>query len=249
MFINRDVMTRADGRQPGQLRPTSIETDFLHHAEGSALIRLGNTWVLCAASVEERVPPFLTGKGSGWVTAEYSLLPRSTHTRTARELGRGPGGRTSEIQRMIGRSLRTVVDLRALGERTITVDCDVLQADGGTRTAAVTGGCVALVLACRWLVERGKLHAIPLRAMIAATSVGIVADQPLLDLNYGEDSQAEVDLNLVMTERDEIVEIQGTAEKTPFDRSVLSTLLDLAVQGIAQLTQLQREALGLEQTG
>ncbi|TAK32470.1 MAG: ribonuclease PH [Chloroflexota bacterium] len=236
-------MTRVDGREPGQLRPISIETGVLHHAEGSALIKLGNTWVLCAASVEERVPPFLMGKGSGWVTAEYSLLPRSTHTRTAREVGRGPGGRTSEIQRMIGRSLRTVIDMRALGERTITVDCDVLQADGGTRTAAITGGCVALVLACRWLVDHGKLRSLPVRALVAATSVGIVDGRPLLDLNYTEDSQADVDLNLVMTEKDEIVEIQGTAERMPFDRTVLSTLLDLAGQGMAQLTHLQREAL------
>jgi len=236
-------MTRGDGRQPTQMRPVTIETGVLRHAEGSALIKMGHTWVLCAATVEDRVPPFLAGKGSGWVTAEYSLLPRSTQTRTPRELGRGPGGRTSEIQRLIGRSLRAVADLKGLGERTVTVDCDVLQADGGTRTAAVTGGYVALVLACRWLIKRRKLSTVPLRSLVAATSVGIVSGQALLDLNYEEDSQADVDLNLVLTEANEIVEIQGTAEKMPFSRVVLSELLDLASLGIMELFEAQRSAL------
>ncbi len=237
-------MVRFDGRGADQMRPVRIVPDFLRYPEGSALIELGDTWVLCAVSVDEGVPHFLRGKGQGWITAEYSMLPRSTATRTPRESVTGRiGGRTQEIQRLIGRSLRAVVDLAALGERTLTIDCDVLQADGGTRTASITGAYVALVLALQKLKERGVIDAMPLEAAIAATSVGIVDGEMLLDLKYEEDSHAEVDFNVVMTDRGEFVETQGTAERRPFTRETVDKLLALADKGIQELFVLQRQAL------
>jgi ribonuclease PH len=215
------------------------------HAEGSVLIACGNTRVLCTASVEESVPPFLRGKGEGWVTAEYGMLPRSTNSRMRREASTGKqGGRTLEIQRLIGRSLRAVVDRQALGERTITLDCDVLQADGGTRTAAITGAYVALVDACRTLQQRGKLGKSPLHGQVAAVSVGIFANTPVLDLDYPEDSGAETDMNVVMNDGGGFIEVQGTAEGHAFRRDELDRLLDLASQGIRQLMQAQDQALG-----
>lgn len=226
------------------LRPVEIIPNYLPYAEGSALILLGNTHVLCAATVENRVPSFLLGTGQGWVTAEYGMLPRSGRERIPRER-MGAGGRTAEIQRLIGRSLRAAVDLTALGERTITIDCDVIRADGGTRTAAITGGWVALYLALQHLIEAGELDSLPIVRQIAAVSVGVVGGIPLLDLEYGEDSQAEVDMNIVMTDRGEFVEIQGTAEGQPFDRAVLERLLELAERGIGELMVVQRSALGL----
>ena len=237
-------MVRFDGRGADQMRPVRIVPDFLRYPEGSALIELGDTWVLCAVSVDEGVPHFLRGKGQGWITAEYSMLPRSTATRTPRESVTGRiGGRTQEIQRLIGRSLRAVVDLAVLGERTLTIDCDVLQADGGTRTASITGAYVALVLALQKLKERGVIDAMPLKAAIAATSVGIVDGEMLLDLKYEEDSHAEVDFNVVMTDRGEFVETQGTAERRPFTRETVDKLLALADKGIQELFVLQRQAL------
>lgn len=230
---------RSDGRRPDQLRPLEILTGFQKHAEGSALIKLGDTWVLCAASVEKSVPPFLIGKGTGWLTAEYAMLPRSTHTRSKRD----PGGRGKEIQRLIGRSLRAAVDLDRLGERTITVDCDVLSADGGTRVASITGAWVALALAIDKLVARGDLpDASALRPPVAAVSAGIVDGEVVLDLPYLEDSRAEVDLNVVMTEGGELVEVQGTAEHGAFSRAQLDAMLDVAGRGIATLTAAQRKA-------
>lgn len=231
---------RPDGRRPDQLRPLEIQTGFQKHAEGSALVKLGDTWVLCAASVERSVPPFLIGKGTGWLTAEYAMLPRSTHTRSKRD----PGGRGKEIQRLIGRSLRAAVDLDKLGERTITVDCDVLSADGGTRVASITGAWVALALAIRRLVERGDLaDAAALRPPVAAVSVGIVDGACVLDLPYVEDAKAEVDLNVVMTEGGHLVEVQGTAEHGTFSRAQLDAMLDLAGKGIAELVVAQRTAV------
>lgn len=230
---------RPDGRRFDQLRPLEIQTGFQKHAEGSALVKLGDTWVLCAASVERTVPPFLAGKGTGWLTAEYAMLPRSTHTRSKRD----PGGRGKEIQRLIGRSLRAAVDLDRLGERTITVDCDVLSADGGTRVASITGAWVALALAIRRLAERGELaDAAALRPPVAAVSVGIVGGEVVLDLPYIEDSKAEVDLNVVMTEGGHLVEVQGTAEHATFSRAQLDAMLDLAGKGIAELVLAQRAA-------
>lgn len=238
------MAARSSGRAADQLRPTRITPGFFSYAEGSVLIEMGNTRVGCAVSVEDRVPPFLLGKGQGWITAEYAMLPRATHQRTQRESSRGhPGGRTYEIQRLIGRSLRPVVDLKRLGERTLTVDCDVLQADGGTRTAAITGACAALMLALDRLVADGKLKASPLRRRVAAVSVGIVDSTPLLDLEYREDSRAEVDFNVVMTEDGEFVEVQGTAEGQPFRRERLLDLLDLAEGGIRDLLALQEQAV------
>jgi ribonuclease PH len=232
---------RPDGRRPDQLRPLEIVTGFQKHAEGSALVKLGDTWVLCAASVERSVPSFLAGKGTGWLTAEYAMLPRSTHTRSKRD----PGGRGKEIQRLIGRSLRAAVDLDKLGERTITVDCDVLSADGGTRVASITGAWVALALAIRRLVERGELaDAAALRPPVAAVSVGVVGGQVVLDLPYLEDSKADVDLNVVMTEGGHLVEVQGTAEHDTFSRAQLDAMLDLAGKGIAELVVAQRAAAG-----
>jgi ribonuclease PH len=232
---------RIDQRQPNQLRPLKFTTGYLLTAEGSVLIEAGNTRVLCAATVEETVPSFLRGTGKGWVTAEYSMLPRATATRTPREVSKGrASGRTMEIQRLIGRSLRSVVDLQALGERSIILDCDVLQADGGTRCAAITGAYVALSSALRQLVKFGSLKKSPLRDQVAAVSVGILGDVPLLDLCYQEDSQAEVDMNIVMTGSGRFVELQATAEKTAFDDAQLASLLALGRQGIQELIALQR---------
>jgi ribonuclease PH len=237
---------RTDNRRPDQLRPVEITTGYLKTAEGSALITVGNTRVLCAASVESSVPQFMRGSGKGWVTAEYSMLPRATATRTPREVNKGkPSGRTQEIQRLIGRSLRAVVDLEALGERTITLDCDVIQADGGTRTAAITGAYVALATACRQLTGMGALKRSPLRDYIAATSVGIVKGEPRLDLDYEEDSRADVDMNMVMTGSGRFVELQATAEQQSFDDEQLGQLVTLARRGIAELIEIQRRATGV----
>ncbi len=235
---------RSDGREAGSLRGISITRHYIKHAEGSVLVEFGDTKVVCTASVEESVPPFLRGKGTGWVTAEYSMLPRSTHTRSAREAARGKiGGRTHEIQRLIGRSLRAVTDLTLLGERSIVIDCDVLQADGGTRTASITGAYVALVDALRLLVERGALPALPIKEAVAAVSVGIVEGEILLDLNYVEDSAAEVDMNFVMTSSDRFVEVQGTAESEPFTVEQMDGMRNAAVDGIRKLFAIQEEAL------
>ncbi|HEY3938748.1 MAG TPA: ribonuclease PH [Bryobacteraceae bacterium] len=235
---------RSDGRQPGQLRPTTITTGYLVTAEGSVLIEAGNTRVLCAASVESSVPSFLRGSGKGWVTAEYSMLPRATVTRTPREIAKGrPSGRTHEIQRLIGRSLRSAVDLAALGERSIIVDCDVLQADGGTRTAAITGAYVALAIALHTLVKFKAVPKSPLVDSVAATSVGLIGNVPMLDLAYEEDSRAGVDMNVVMTGSGKFVEVQATAEQTPFEDGQLTELLALARAGIAQLRAIQESAL------
>src|SRR5215467_13992687 len=232
---------RMDNRQPHEMRPVEILPNYLLTAEGSALIKVGNTQVLCAASVEETVPPFLRNSGKGWITAEYSMLPRATGKRTPREITKGrPSGRTHEIQRLIGRSLRSVLDMTALGERTVVLDCDVLQADGGTRTASITGAFVALALALRQLVEFRLLKSMPIRDYVAATSVGIVGGVPMLDLCYEEDSQADVDMNVVMTGGGRFIEIQATAEHSPFDDSQLSELLSLARGGIAQLVEMQK---------
>jgi ribonuclease PH len=236
--------TRPSGRAPDQLRPVRLARRFAKHAEGSVLIEFGDTQVLCTASVEDGVPPFLRGKGQGWLTAEYGMLPRATHTRTAREAARGKqSGRTQEIQRLIGRSLRAVIDLKALGERTVTLDCDVLQADGGTRTAAITGGYVALVEACERLVRRKAIAASPIHGQIAAVSVGIVGGFPVLDLDYAEDSQAETDMNVVMNNGGAFVEIQGTAEGHAFRRHELDAMLNLAAAGVGELFALQTQVL------
>jgi len=236
---------RTNGRGDRELRKIVLEPGVSKHAEGSCLARFGDTQVLCTASVEERVPPHVLGTGAGWVTAEYGMLPRSTHERMAREAARGKqGGRTLEIQRLIGRALRAAIDLRALGVRTLTLDCDVVQADGGTRTAAVTGAWVALALALRTLRGRKKLAGDPLRRNIAAVSVGIVEGQVRLDLDYEEDSTAEVDMNVVATGEGELVEVQGTAEGKPFPRKDLDRMLDAALEGILRLKELQKAALG-----
>jgi ribonuclease PH len=235
-------MPRRDGRRPDELRQLTITPGAAPYAEGSALIVCGNTRVLCAATVEESVPGWLRGQGRGWVTAEYALLPRATHTRNRRERN-GAGGRTKEIERLIGRSLRAAVSLPALGERLITVDCDVLQADGGTRTASITGGYVALAQACGRLVERGALAASPLLRAVAAVSAGVVGGELLLDLDYGEDSGAEMDCNIVMTDGGAFVEVQGTAEGEPVPRERLDALIDLAAGGIRQLLAAQLAAL------
>lgn len=233
---------RIDSRDPGQMRPVKVTTDYLLTAEGSALIEIGNTRVLCAASIEETVPGFLRGSGKGWVTAEYSMLPRATATRTPREVSKGrASGRTMEIQRLIGRSLRSIVDLYALGERSVILDCDVLQADGGTRTAAITGSYIAMSAALRQLVKFGALKKTPVRDFVAATSVGVVDGVPMLDLCYQEDSQAEVDMNVVMTGSGRFVELQATAEKSAFDDKHLFSLIDLARSGIEDLIVIQRE--------
>ncbi len=235
---------RADGRGPAELRPVRIQRAVLKYAEGSALIELGGTRVLCAASVEEGVPQFLKGTGRGWVTAEYGMLPRATETRTPREASRGrQGGRTLEIQRLIGRSLRAVTDLDAFGERTVWIDCDVLQADGGTRTASITGAYVALVDAFRTLVARNVTSTVPVRDAVAAVSVGLVGGRALLDLDYREDSAADLDMNVVMTGRGEFVEVQATGEERPFTREHLDALLELAWTGIRQLLEVQQRAL------
>ena len=235
---------RPSQRQPDQLRQLRLTRNFTRHAEGSVLIEMGDTRVLCTASVEENVPSFLRGKGQGWVTAEYGMLPRSTHTRTAREAAKGKqSGRTQEIQRLIGRSLRAVTDLTALGERQITLDCDVLQADGGTRCASITGAWIALYEACEKLVQAGKLPANPVRDHVAAISVGIYKGAPVLDLDYPEDSDCDTDMNVIMTGSGGIVEIQGTAEGEPFTRAQMNQLVDLAENGIRQLLVLQKDAV------
>jgi ribonuclease PH len=236
-------VSRPSGRAPDEMRPVSFTRRFGKHAEGSVLIAVGDTQVLCTASVEGTVPGFLRGQGQGWVTAEYGMLPRSTHTRSAREAARGKqSGRTQEIQRLIGRSLRAVIDLRALGERTITIDCDVLQADGGTRTASITGGYVALAQACERLVREREIGANPLHGQVAAISVGIVAGVPVLDLDYQEDSQAETDMNVVMRNGGAFVELQGTAEGHAFRRHELDAMLTLAGGGIERLLAAQVQA-------
>ncbi len=238
-----DHPIRPDGRRPGELRPVSFSLNYVEYAEGSVLVEVGRTCVLCNVSVEDGVPRWMENQGAGWLTAEYALLPRSTHSRTPREV-RGLGGRTQEIRRLIGRSLRTAVDLDLLGGRTLIVDCDVLQADGGTRTTAITGGYVAVALALRRLAEQGLVPPGALKPPVAAVSVGVVNGQVRLDLCYTEDHDAEVDLNVVMTVDGRLVEVQGTAEGAPFSRETLNRLLDLAAEGIARLIERQREALG-----
>jgi ribonuclease PH len=236
---------RPDNRRPDQLRETRIVPKYLMHPEGSVLIEAGATRVICTASVEDRVPPFLRNTGKGWVTSEYGMLPRATSTRTTREASAGKvGGRTQEIQRLIGRSLRSVTRLDALGERTVWIDCDVIQADGGTRTASITGSFVALVLALEVMRQKGQIQSVPVNDYVAATSVGIIDGQPQLDLAYAEDSRAEVDMNIVKTGAGKYIEVQGTAETTPFGRDALLSLLDLADRGIQQLIALQREHVG-----
>jgi ribonuclease PH len=238
-------VTRPDGRAPGELRPIAYELGFQEWAEGSVLFSMGKTRLLCAASVSLDAPRWLRGTGRGWVTGEYSMLPASTTERTSREVNKGrPGGRTQEIQRLIGRALRSVVDLSRLGERTITVDCDVLQADAGTRTASITGGYVALAIALRTLAETGQVPQDLLTDSVAAVSVGMVGGEPRLDLSYEEDAIADVDFNVVMTGTGALVEVQGTAEGALFGRADLDAMLDLSAAGIAELTKVQREALG-----
>ena len=235
---------RPSGRTPDQLRDVKITRQYTKHAEGSVLVEFGDTKVICTASVENKVPPFLRGQGQGWITAEYGMLPRSTGDRMGREASRGKqGGRTIEIQRLIGRSLRAAVDMQALGENSITIDCDVIQADGGTRTASITGGCVALVDALNSMVEAGTLKESPIRQMIGAVSVGMYQGQPVLDLDYPEDSAAETDLNVIMTDKGGFIEIQGTAEGAPFERTELDEMLELARGGIDTLFEAQRKAL------
>ena len=234
---------RVDGRRSDQLRPVSIERGFMKHAEGSALIKMGDTHVICTASVENRVPHFLRGKDTGWITAEYAMLPRSTHTRIQRET-QGPKGRTQEIQRLIGRALRAVIDLDKLGTRTLWIDCDVLQADGGTRTASISGAYVAVVDAIEKLKNEGEIEENPLGDSVAAVSVGIIGNTPLLDLCYAEDATAEVDMNIVMTGQGNFVEVQGTAEGNPFTLDQMQHLIALAQTGISEIAQRQRDVLG-----
>ncbi|RUO63679.1 ribonuclease PH [Pseudidiomarina insulisalsae] len=235
---------RPSGRTAQQIRPVTITRNYTRHAEGSVLIEFGDTKVLCTASVDRNVPRFLKGKGQGWVTAEYGMLPRSTHSRMDREAARGKqGGRTVEIQRLIGRSLRACVDLAALGENTITIDCDVLQADGGTRTASITGACVALVDALNWMRKQGLVKTNPLKGLVAAISVGIFEGHPVADLDYPEDSKAHTDMNVVMTEAGKFIEIQGTAELEPFALEEMNEMLDLARHAIRELMDLQKKAL------
>jgi ribonuclease PH len=237
-------MTRNNGRQWDELRRVRIARHYIKHAEGSVLIEVGDTRVICNATVQEGVPPFLKDTGTGWVTAEYSMLPRATHTRAPRESVRGQlKGRTQEIQRLIGRSLRSVTDLKAFGERTILLDCDVIQADGGTRTASITGAYVALADAFRWLKGRGEIEAIPITDSVAAVSVGVVDGEMLLDLDYEEDSQAQVDMNVVMTGTGEFVEVQGTAEEAPFSKDTMDRMISLAIKGGRALSAIQEEAL------
>jgi ribonuclease PH len=238
-------MGRHDGRESGELRKVAIEPGFLRYPDGSVLIGIGDTRVVCAATLEDKVPPFLKDTGQGWVTGEYAMIPAATQTRSPREINRGrPAGRTMEIQRLIGRALRSVVDRTALGERTIWIDCDVIQADGGTRTASISGGFVALALALQKLRENGALAKIPIDDYVAATSVGLIEGVPLLDLAYDEDSRADVDMNVVKTAGGRFIEVQGTAEGKPFDRATLDALLDLADQGIQRLVGLQRQIVG-----
>ncbi len=237
-------MDRHDGRKNSQLRPVKITRNYIKHAEGSVLIEVGDTKVICTASVEERTVPFKKDSGEGWVTAEYAMLPRATGVRNPRDISKLKlNGRSQEIQRLIGRSLRTIVDLKLLGERTITIDCDVIQADGGTRTASITGGYVALVDACRTLLNKGLISKMPVTGFVAATSVGVVNNEELLDLCYLEDSAAEVDMNVIMTDKGEFIELQATGEKTSFGKPQLDRLLDLAQAGIGQLLDIQKDVL------
>jgi ribonuclease PH len=236
---------RNDGRQPDELRPVRITTDYNKHAEGSVLIEVGDTKVICTATVEEKVPPFMKGQGKGWITAEYSMLPRATQVRNLRESAKGRlSGRTMEIQRLIGRVLRSVVDLEALGERSITLDCDVIQADGGTRTSSITGAFVALAIAMHKLVNERNLPKFPITDFLGAISVGVIQEVPLLDLNYEEDSRAKVDMNVVMTGTGKFVEVQGTGEEAPFSRKELEELLALGENGVYRMIEAQKEALG-----
>ncbi|ADO58175.1 ribonuclease PH [Paenibacillus polymyxa] len=238
-------MSRSNGRNGDELRPMKLTAGVNKYAEGSVFIEVGETKVICTATVEERVPPFMKGQGKGWVTAEYSMLPRATHSRNQREAARGKlTGRTMEIQRLIGRALRSVVNLQALGERTITLDCDVIQADGGTRTTSITGSFVALAIAVNKIAIQHKLPVFPITDFLASVSVGVVGDKALLDLNYEEDSKAKVDMNLVMTGSGKYVELQGTGEESPFDRQELDQLLSLGEQGILQMIERQKEVLG-----
>lgn len=243
-FVSNGVKMRENQRGNSKIRKLKITPNYLKYAEGSCLIEMGNTKVICSASVEEKLPPFLQKKGGGWITAEYGMLPRACQTRTAREAARGRSGRTFEIQRLIGRSLRSGIDLRDLGERTIWIDCDVLQADGGTRTASISGGWVALVSCLQFLQRKDFLRELPIIDFVAAVSVGIVREQMLVDLSYQEDANAEVDMNVVMNEKGEFVEIQGTAEGEPFDKEQLDKLLDLAKQGIEEIITEQKRVLG-----
>lgn len=244
-YIQEALMMRNDSREPNQLRPVKITTNVNKHAEGSVLIEVGDTKVICTASIEERVPPFMKGQGKGWVTAEYAMLPRATHSRNQREAAKGKlTGRTMEIQRLIGRALRSVVDLSALGERTITLDCDVIQADGGTRTTSITGAFVALALAVEHISKTVSFNKYPIRDYLASVSVGVIQEKAMLDLNYEEDSKAKVDMNVVMTGGGKFVEVQGTGEEAPFSREELNELLALAEAGIAELIVKQKEALG-----
>jgi ribonuclease PH len=238
--------SRPSGRATDALRPVRLQRQYTRHAEGSVLITCGDTHVICTASIEDKVPGFLKGKGQGWLTAEYGMLPRSTHTRMDREAAKGKqSGRTQEIQRLIGRSLRAAFDLNAMGERTLQIDCDVIQADGGTRTAAITGAMVAAHDAFSTLVQQGMIPAVPLKHFVAATSVGVYRGMPVLDLDYAEDSDCGTDMNVVMTDAGGFIEVQGTAEGAAFDRVAMNRLLDLAQQGIAQLIALQKRSLGL----
>ena len=244
VFEKEDFMNRPSGRMPNQLRKVQITREYSTHAEGSALIEYGNTKVICNATVETGVPRFLRGQGQGWVTAEYGMLPRSTGERMHREAVRGKqGGRTQEIQRLIGRSLRAAIDLKQLSEHTIYVDCDVIQADGGTRTASITGACVALVDAVRWLQRKKSINGDPLQKMVAAVSVGVFQNVAVLDLDYAEDRDAQTDMNVVMTENGEFIEVQGTAEGSPFSENQLIQMINLAKYGIADLLEIQRKAL------
>jgi len=237
-------MTRPSGRAPNELRSIQIHRNYTKHAEGSVLVKFGDTHVLCTASSEDRVPPFLRNRGQGWVTAEYGMLPRSTGSRMVREAARGrQGGRTMEIQRLIGRSLRAVTDLGKLGERTITIDCDVIQADGGTRTASITGGYVALADGVAWLMKEGLIKENPITGQVASVSTGVYRDTPVLDLDYEEDSQAETDMNFVMNEQGDFIEVQGTAEGKPFTREQMLQMVDLASEGVARLVRIQSEVL------
>ncbi len=238
-------MERIDGRQKNQIRPVKITRDYLKHAEGSVLIEMGDTKVICTASLEERVPPFLKGQGKGWITSEYGMLPRSTEVRKPRDSTRGKvDGRTMEIQRLIGRALRSVVDLKKLGEQTIYIDCDVIQADGGTRTASITGAYVALIDALGKSLKSGKINSIPVTNYVAAISVGIKDREVILDLNYAEDSTCQVDMNIIMTENGQLVEIQGTGEESPFTKEELNEMLELGESGIKELISIQRQVLG-----
>lgn len=238
-------MSRTDGRAPDQMRPVELKPGFMPNAEGSCLVEMGDTKVICTATIDEKVPKWMQGQGLGWVTAEYSMLPRSSSERIEREVNKGRvSGRTQEIQRLIGRSLRAIIDLTVLGQRSVLIDCDVLMADGGTRTASITGSYVALAMAIDGLLKEGKLESSPLHTSVAAVSVGVIDGVPYLDLKYDEDSRAEVDMNIVMTGTDKFVEVQGTAEGGVFERSRLDELIDLGVAGIKELTGLQQEVLG-----